>query len=65
MEISTSMDAKSAVLNFYKYLPVLTADQISKLAKIAIGIRHASDFSDEEIHLLEAKLQLHKNIKMG
>lgn len=58
MGTSTPLNGQSTFLKFYKYLPVLTAEQISKLGQIAIGIKDVSAFSDEEIHVLEVKLQL-------
>jgi hypothetical protein len=46
----------SPYLDLYKYLPVLDAEQIRKLRKIAIGMLDISAFSSEEIHVLETKL---------
>lgn len=48
----------SVYLQFYQYLPVLDAEQIRKLRKIAIGILDISAFSEEEISLLDLKLHM-------
>jgi hypothetical protein len=45
-------------LDLYKYLPVLSEEQIVKLRKIATGILGINAFSDEELSTLENKLQL-------
>lgn len=45
-------------LDLYKYLPVLTEEQITKLRKIATGILGLNAFSDEELSTLENKLHL-------
>lgn len=45
-------------LDLYKYLPVLTEEQITKLRKVATGILGINAFSDEELSTLESKLQL-------
>lgn len=41
---------------FYRFLPVLTEEQIVKLRDIAIGVKRISAFSDEEIVELERQL---------
>lgn len=41
----------------YDLLPVLNAEQITKLRNIVIGAKSASAFSDEEINELKNKLQ--------
>jgi len=45
-------------LQFYKYLLVLTDQQIVKLRNMAIGLSGTGSFSEEEIHVLEAKLMI-------
>lgn len=48
----------SDYMDFYRFLPVMDAEQIRKLRRIAIGVLTISAFSDEEIAVLETKLQL-------
>lgn len=47
----------SSYLQLYRYLLVLSEEQITKLRKIAVGILDTSAFSKEEIQLLEYKMQ--------
>ena len=47
-------------LELYKYLSVLTEEQIIKLRKIATGILSLSAFTNEELNVLESKLSLQK-----
>ena len=51
----------SDYMKFYKYISVLTEEQIAKLRRIAIGIWDMSAFTDDEIQLLEVKLQLQQS----
>jgi hypothetical protein len=44
-------------MDLYKYLLILTEEQISKLARIAIGTLAPSAFSEEEITKLENQVQ--------
>lgn len=48
-------------LDLYKYLPVLSEEQITKLRKIATGILGLNAFSDEELSTLENKLHLQES----
>ena len=48
----------SAYMEFYRFLPVMTGEQIWKLRKIAIGVLDIEEFTEEEIALLETKLHL-------
>ncbi len=54
---SNSKLSESGYLSLYKYLLLLSEDQITKLRKIAVGILTMSAFSDEEMSLLENRLQ--------
>lgn len=47
----------SSYLQLYKFLLVLSEEQIIKLRKIAVGMLEMSAFSKEEIQLLEYKMQ--------
>jgi hypothetical protein len=47
----------SSYLQLYKFLLVLSEEQITKLRKIAVGILEMSAFSKEEIQHLEHKMQ--------
>jgi hypothetical protein len=47
---------KNNYLALYKYLPVLSAEQITKLRNIAVGILTLGAFSAEEINVLENKM---------
>jgi hypothetical protein len=47
----------SSYLQLYKFLLVLSEEQITKLRKIAVGILEMSAFSKEEIQHLENKMQ--------
>jgi hypothetical protein len=53
---SNSRLSESGYLSLYKYLLVLSEDQITKLRKIAVGILTMSAFSDEEMNVLENRL---------
>jgi hypothetical protein len=50
-----SSDA-SRFLPFYKYLLVLSVEQITKFRNMAIGVKTNATFSSEEIDMLEQKL---------
>ena len=52
---------KTNFLEFYKYLTVLTEQQVIKLRNIAIGLSDSQAFSQQEIQLLETKLMLEQN----
>jgi hypothetical protein len=47
----------SNYLQLYKFLLVLSEEQITKLRKIAVGMLELSAFSKEEIQMLEYKMQ--------
>ena len=47
---------QSNYLEFYRYLPVLTAQQIVKLRNVAIGLLQIDAFSEEERKGLECQL---------
>jgi hypothetical protein len=49
--------SESGYLSLYKYLLFLSEDQITKLRKVAVGMLTMSAFSDEEMHMLERRLQ--------
>lgn len=53
---SNSNFSESGYLSLYKYLLILSEDQIIKLRKIAIGVLTMSAFSDEEMNVLETRL---------
>lgn len=46
----------SSYMQLYKFLLVLSEEQIVKLRKIAVGILEFSAFSKEEIQMLEFKM---------
>ena len=58
--MATSIQHISGYMDFYKYLMVLSEEQITKLRKIATGILHLSAFSQEEISMLETKITITK-----
>jgi hypothetical protein len=45
----------------YKYLLVMNEEQITRLRKIVTGNLSLNVFSDQEVHVLEAKLLLTNN----
>lgn len=47
----------SGYMQLYKYLMVLSEEQIIKLSRIAVGILQLSAFSKEEIEILESKVK--------
>ncbi len=51
----------TSFLGLYKYLTVLTEQQITKLRNIAIGLSDIQSFSPQEIELLEIKLTQEQN----
>lgn len=55
--IMGTQQTTSSYMQLYKFLLVLSEEQIVKLRKIAIGILELSAFSREEIQLLEYKMQ--------
>ena len=55
MHLNVNLE-KSGYLALYKYLPVLSAEQITKLRNIAVGILTLGAFSAEEINVLEHKM---------
>lgn len=56
--MTLSAPVLSDYMDFYRFLPVMDGDQIAKLRRIAIGVLSISSFSDEEVAVLETKLQL-------
>jgi hypothetical protein len=56
---SNSKLSESGYLSLYKYLLLLSEEQITKLRKIAVGILTMSAFSEEEMHMLETRLRAH------
>ena len=48
----------SDYMQLYRLLPVMDGQQIWKLRKIATGVLDLSEFSDEELAVLETKLEL-------
>jgi hypothetical protein len=53
--------SKTNFLELYKYLTVLTEQQVIKMRNIAIGLSDIQSFSQQEIQLLETKLMLEEN----
>lgn len=53
---SNTKTVESGYLALYKYLLLLSEEQIIKLRKIAVGILSISAFTDEEMNLLESRL---------
>lgn len=56
MPASSAFPTASDYLKFYKYLVVLSEEQIIKLRKIALGILSPNAFTEEEINILETKI---------
>lgn len=54
---SSSLTDRASYVDLYKYLLFLTEEQITKLARIAIGTLSPSAFSEEEIGKLENQVQ--------
>lgn len=48
----------SDYIDLYRFLAVMDGPQIWKLRKIATGVLEITSFSEEEIAVLEARLQL-------
>jgi hypothetical protein len=57
----TATSSVSTFLPFYKYLTVLSEQQIRQLRNMAIGISHEPSFSQQDIQVLEAKLLLEES----
>jgi hypothetical protein len=55
MIADTTKSTLSDYLELYKYLSVLTEDQITKLRRIAVGMLPITAFSEDEVALLERK----------
>ena len=58
METNLSIHAPEGYYQLYKYIGILTEAQIKRLSHIAMGMLDLSDFSAEEISLLEEKITL-------
>ena len=54
---SDIISGEAEYLSLYKYLLVLSEEQITKLRKIAIGVLTMSAFSPEEMNILESRLR--------
>ncbi|MGI8581423.1 MAG: hypothetical protein ACR2KX_04490 [Chitinophagaceae bacterium] len=55
MSITTTLFPKTDYHFFYRFLLVMSEEQIQKLRRIIIGIEKLSAFSDNEIEELEKK----------
>ncbi len=49
----------SEYMELYRLLPVMDGEQIWKLRRIATGVQDLSSFTDEEMAVLETKLELY------
>jgi hypothetical protein len=57
--MNTSLTANQPThTSLYKYLLVMNEEQITRLRKIVTGNLSLNVFSDQEVHVLEAKLLL-------
>jgi hypothetical protein len=55
MIADTTKSTLSDYLDLYKYLSVLTEEQITKLRRIAVGILPITAFSEDEVAQLDRK----------
>jgi hypothetical protein len=55
MIADTTKSTLSDYLDLYKYLSVLTEEQITKLRRIAVGMLPLTAFSEDEVEQLDRK----------
>jgi hypothetical protein len=61
MNTNLTTTTQTTYTALYKYLLVMNEEQITRLRKIVTGNLSLNVFSDQEVHVLEAKLLLTTN----